>query len=93
MGVSADDDTILALTARIAALEGNHGVDDDAPVYLSAADANAFWLLFGMVLVFFMQARTRGVDVSRAGAEAFFRRRASPCSRSAASSSRTRRTF
>ncbi|EGB12452.1 hypothetical protein AURANDRAFT_52202 [Aureococcus anophagefferens] len=59
MGVSADDDTILALTARIAALEGNHGVDDDAPVYLSAADANAFWLLFGMVLVFFMQARLR----------------------------------
>lgn len=67
MGVSADDDTILALTARIAALEGNHGVDDDAPVYLSAADANAFWLLFGMVLVFFMQARCRRVDVARAG--------------------------
>jgi Amt family ammonium transporter len=44
------------LEARIAALEGNHALGGDDTLYLSAADANAFWLLFGMILVFFMQA-------------------------------------
>mmetsp|Transcript_4171 Transcript_4171/g.13191 ORF Transcript_4171/g.13191 Transcript_4171/m.13191 type:complete len:706 (+) Transcript_4171:117-2234(+) len=47
---------LASLEARVAALEGNHGLDDDAALFLPAGDADAFWLLFGMVLVFFMQA-------------------------------------
>ena len=48
-------DLIASLEARIAALEApTRQLEETA--YLTVEDANAFWLLFGMILVFFMQA-------------------------------------
>ncbi|KAJ8610380.1 hypothetical protein CTAYLR_003887 [Chrysophaeum taylorii] len=59
---AADDD----LEARIAALESTvAGMADTVDSKLDAVDADTFWLLFGTVLVFFMQAGFAMLEVGQ----------------------------